>query len=278
MTREEARARFMALAGRSDACPALDRAALLIAAEEHPLLEVDVWIGRLDEIAMAARRHDRPERPPHMRVLALAEWLSSEMGFHGNESNYNDVRNSYLHEVIDRRTGIPITLSVIYIEIARRLGFELRGVGMPGHFLVKCRDEEREILLDPFNGGRLLSMEDCREMVDRMYGGSMPFRAEFLAAVTTRQILTRMLQNLKSIYLNAKDHARTLSVIERVLILNPDLVTEIRDRGLVCLGMGRYAQARIDLEDYLRRSPQAGDARRIREQLTQLKQKQARLN
>ena len=278
MTREEARARFTEMVEREENCLELDRAALLIAAEEYPFLDVDVYIGRLDEIAMAARRHDRPEEESHSRILALAEWLSSEMGFRGNAGNYYDVRNSFLHKVIDRRVGIPITLSVVYIEVARRLGLDLRGVGMPGHFIVKFRDEEQELLLDPFNGGRRLTIENCREMIEQMYGGSMPFRAEFLAAVTKRQILTRMLQNLKSIYSTGKDYARTLCVIERVLILNPDLVTEIRDRGLVCFGMGRYAQARNDLETYLRRSPDAVDAQLIQERLTQLKQKQARLN
>ncbi|MDX2029535.1 MAG: transglutaminase-like domain-containing protein [Blastocatellia bacterium] len=278
MTREEARARFTAEVEREEARLELDRAALLIAAEEYPFLEVEAYIGRLDEIATAARRHDRLEDEPQARILALAEWLSSEMAFRGNAGNYYDVRNSFLHKVIDRRVGIPITLSVVHIEIARRLGLELRGVGMPGHFIVKCRDEAQEILLDPFNGGRRLTIEDCREMIEQMYGGSMPFRAEFLATVTKRQILTRMLQNLKSIYSNAKDYARTLAVIERVLLLNPDLTTEIRDRGLVNVGMGRYAQARHDLETYLRRNPGAVDATQIQERLNQLKQKQARLN
>ena len=211
-------------------------------------------------------------------MLALAAWLADEMEFRGNADNYYDLRNSLLHEVIERRVGIPITLSVVYMEIARRLGLELRGVGMPGHFIVKCIGDGEELLLDPFNGGRRLSLDNCREMIARMYGDTMAFRAEFLAAVTKRQILTRMLQNLKGIYSNAREYARTLRVIDRILLLNPDSPAEFRDRGLILLGMERYARARADLEAYLRHSPDAADAPKIRERLAQAKQKQARLN
>src|SRR5262249_52034826 len=161
--------------------------------------------------------------------------------------------------------GIPITLSVLFLEIARRIGLKLFGVGMPGHFVVKFVGDENEILIDPFNGGRLLSEEKCRGMIEEMYGGEMKIQPAFLFSVTKKQILARMLQNLKGIYARAGNHHKTLGAIERALIIHSweesDGANEIRDRGLVYSGMGRYGMAMADLEEYLRRAPQAPDVK-----------------
>ncbi len=278
MTKEEARAKFAEMAARNEHDLELDGAALLIAAEEYPHLEVEKYLDQLASFAELAGRRDERDADPLIRITRLSNFLSDELGFRGNVENYFDARNSFLNDVIDRRTGIPITLSVVYIEVARRIGLQLFGVGMPGHFIVKYADEEREVLIDPFNGGRLLSEEKCREMIEELYGGRMKFHPSLLRVVTKKQILTRMLQNLKGIYARVGDQHKTLGVIERALLVNPDVTGEIRDRGLVYFGMERYAAALADLEEYLRRAPQAADAKEVKERIKQLRQRQAQLN
>ena len=228
-------------------------------------------------------RQQQPSRDdlfadPVTRIMRLNEVLFSEFGFRGNTDQYFDARNSFLNDVLDRRTGIPITLSVVYLEVARRIELPLVGVGLPGHFLVKYDDGAQEILLDPFHSGRLLTEDDCRAKIAEMYQGEMRFHKALLAAVSKRQILLRMLRNLKGIYAQAKDHAKTLSVIERLLLLAPEADTELRDRGLVHFGLQRYAEARADLEAYLRRAPQASDAKDIKDLLAKVRQRQAQLN
>jgi regulator of sirC expression with transglutaminase-like and TPR domain len=278
MTKDEARAQFAEMVARNENNLELDRAALLIAAEEYPHLEIESYLDRISGFAGMARRNDNPDEEPLIRIMRLADLISGELGFRGNTGNYFDALNSFLNDVIDRRTGIPITLSVIYIEIARRIGLELSGVGMPGHFIVKYSGAEGEILIDPFNGGQLLSEEKCQAMIEELYGGEMTFHPAFLRAVTKKQILSRMLQNLKGIYSRSGDYHKTLAAIERALLIDPDSATEIRDRGLACFSLEKYAPALADLEEYLRRAPQSADAGQIRERIKQLRQKMAQLN
>lgn len=278
MKREEARARFAELATREENDWELDYAALLIAAEEYPHLEIEKYLEQLDAFALLAAAQDAPHADPLTRLKRLNRVLFDELHFRGNSEDYYDAHNSFFNNVIDRRLGIPITLSVVYIEVARRLGLRLFGVGMPGHFLVKYIDDEQTLLLDPFNGGRLLTEAQCRAMIEQTYEGALSFQPWFLYAVTKKQILTRMLQNLKGIYARAQDHHKTLAAIERVLLINPGLTAELRDRGLVYFGMGRYAAAQADLKEYLRRAPEAEDAKEINTRLAQLRQLLARLN
>ncbi|MEO6726651.1 MAG: transglutaminase-like domain-containing protein [Blastocatellia bacterium] len=282
MTREEARARFAEAVVRDENDLELDQASLLIAAEEYPGLEIEDYLAQLDRLAEIAKTEDDSSASPLVRIMRLRHLLFDEWGFRGNTGNYHDARNSFLNQVIDRRTGIPITLSVIYLEVARRIGLKLFGVGMPGHFIVKYPSDlsadEQEIFVDPFHGGRLLTEEQCRKIIDEAYKGEMKFQSAFLRAVTRKQILIRMLQNLKAIYANALDHHKMLSVIERILLITPDAITEIRDRGLVLFARSRYSEARVDLEEYLRRKPMAEDVAEIKKQLSQLRQRQALLN
>ena len=172
-------------------------------------------------------------------------------------------------------------MSVVYLEIARRLGLTLQGVSLPGHFIVKYQDpdgeNDDEIFIDPFNEGRLLSEEDCFRMVLQMYQGRVVFERRLLDAVTKRQILARMLQNLKGIYARANDHAKTLSAIERVMLIHP-AAEELRDRGLVLAALNRYPPAIADLESYLRTKPEPEEAKAIQEKLKELKQRQAQWN
>jgi len=282
MTKEEARAKFAEMVARSESDLELDLAALLIAAEEYPRLDVQYYLDQIGSIADLARSRDDLCADPLPRIMRLGDLLFGELGFRGNAENYFDARNSFLNDVIDRRTGIPITLSVLYLEIARRIGLKVFGVGLPGHFIVKFAHNEHEILIDPFNGGRLLTEEKCRELIEEMYRGEMAFHPAFLYAVTKKQILARMLQNLKGIYARACDHHKTLGAIERALLIHSEIgaggANEIRDRGLVYSGMGRYALALADLEEYLKLAPQSLDAKEIEERIRQLRNKQAQLN
>ena len=285
MTPAEARAQFNTQIQRDESSNdmglELDRAALLIAAESYPSLEVESYLRQLDELAAQARANDVPHASPVTRILRLNDLMYGEWGFHGNAEDYYDARNSFFNEVLDRRTGIPITLSVVYMEVARRLGLPLVGVGLPGHFIVKYQppdtEDEDEIFIDPFNEGRLLLEEDCFRMVLQMYQGRVVFERRLLDTVTKRQILARMLQNLKGIYARANDHAKALSAIERVMLIQP-AAEELRDRGLVLAALHRYPQAIADLESYLRTKPEPEEAQAIQEKLKELKQRQAQWN
>jgi regulator of sirC expression with transglutaminase-like and TPR domain len=280
MTKDEARKQLTDLIARGESSLLLDRAALLLAAEEYPAMQVDEYIAQLDALAEDARRRMTLGElfDPLECATALATYLFDEGRFTGNDKDYFDARNSFLNDVMDRGIGIPITLSVVFIEVARRLGIKLFGIGMPGHFLVKHSDDNREVFFDPFNGGRVLTEADCRAMIEKLYNGRVSFEYSFLHAVTKKQILTRMLQNLKNVYASASDLHKLLGVIERLLILTPDALLEIRDRGLTYYGLKKYSQARADLETYLRRIPHAGDKNKIKEVLSDVRQRQAQLN
>lgn len=278
MTQEQTRTEFAEIVARNEDNLELDRAALLMAAEEYPNLDVEAYLSLLDNFAEQARARDDSFADPLTRIMRLGNLVFDDLGFRGNAENYYDARNSFLNNVIERRTGIPITLSVVMMEIGRRIGLTLYGVGMPGHFLVKYVDEEQEIFADPFHGGRIVDENRCRQMVEEMYNGQLPFSASFLNAVTKKQILSRMLQNLKGIYARANDHFKLLSATDRALLITPNSTTEIRDRAMACFSLKRYAEARTGFEDYLRREPEAADAAKIKSLLAELRLRQAQLN
>lgn len=269
---------FARLVNRPGTAIDLAEAALLIAKEEYPGLEVARYLSRLEGMAAEVRARVGSAEEPHRLIAGLGEYLFQDQGFHGNTEEYYDPRNSFLNDVLDRRTGIPITLSTVYMEVGRRLGVCLHGVGMPGHFLVKYAGPDEEIVIDPFNGGAILSPADCQRILDRIYAGKLTFEPGFLITVGTRQILTRMLNNLKAIYFNSRDYAKALGVVERLLILDPQAVSEIRDRGLLSSQLKRYAGAVADLERYLRLAPEAEDVRVIRDHLRAIRQRVVSLN
>ncbi len=256
----------------------LAEATLLIAKEEYPSLEVADYLGRLENMAEHVRTLVGTTVNPHRLIASLNEYLFQRLGFRGNTQDYYDPRNSFLNEVLDRRTGIPITLSIVYMSVAHRSGLCLQGVGMPGHFLVKYVAQGEEIVIDPFNGGAKVSSSDCQRLMDHVYGGKLAFQPRFLAAVGTRQILFRMLSNLKGIYCNAQEYGKALGVVERLLILDPRVPNEIRDRGLLLCQLKRFAEATLALERYLRLMPAAEDAEVIREHLRSLRERVATLN
>jgi regulator of sirC expression with transglutaminase-like and TPR domain len=272
----KARARFAALVQR-DPVP-LDEAALAVAMEEYPSLDVEEYLVRLDGLGERVRGHSPGPLRAATALGALRRVLHEEEGLRGNEEDYYDPRNSFLNEVLDRKVGIPISLSVIWIEVARRAGLELQGVGFPGHFLAKYASPSGpEVFVDAFNGGEMLSAEECVARYRARTGGRDLDR-RFLAGVAPRQILSRMLQNLKRVYLERRDDVRTYAVLDRILLLSPDQIEAVRDRGLVAARLGGGVAAIQDLEAYLARMPSAADAEDVKKVLAVLRGKRNLVN
>lgn len=259
----------------------LARSALLIAAEEEPNLDVARYLGRIDEMGHQARwRLSHSDREP---ISAFNDFMFQEIGFGGNRDNYYDPRNSFLSYVIDRHSGIPITLSVVYMEVGRRAGLEVEGVGLPGHFIVRARvpgqarQDSVATLVDPYEG-TTLDESDCQERLNEVYNGSVALAEEHLRAATNREILVRMLTNLKIIYTRAKLHRQALAAVERILLVTPEAVAERRDRGMLLGELGRLPEAMEATRSYLQRVPAAEDAAVVQEHLNVLMRQQALQN
>ncbi len=273
-----ARQRFATMMAEGEEAINLAEAALLIAQEEYADMDCSAYLDRLDRMADKVDRRLSNEKDPRGQLDALNRYLFETVQFRGNSEDYHDPRNSFLNEVLDRRTGIPITLSTVYLEVGWRLGMPLHGIGFPGHFLVKYSSPEGDIVIDPFHQGTILSEEDCQNRLDQMYGRRVQFGQTLLAAATKRQILIRILTNLKGIYVTAKDHRRALAAVDRILLINPGLDREIRDRGILRMQLEQTPQGIADLERYLTTSPQAEDAEEVRARLRKWRQAQASLN
>ena len=256
----------------------LGRAALVIAQMEYPDLEVEPYLKRMDRLATVIKDLVGDEDSVFRLLACINIVLFKQEGFQGNRSNYYDPKNSFLNDLIDRKMGIPITLSVLYQEVARRAGLTLHGVGFPGHFLLKHIDHGEEIIIDPFNGGEVRSDAELQSLLDEIYPGKAVLKFEFLSPVSKRQILKRMLINLRGIYLHQGDFLRCLSVEERLVILEPNPVREYRDRGLLHLRLKNFPQALEDLETYLRLASDAKDVDEIREQVSSLKKRVTQLH
>ena len=275
MNEGKARARFAALINR-DPVP-LDEAALAIAEEEYPRLEPEEYLVRLDRLAERVRVKAPAGRSATL-LHAVRKVLFEEDGYRGNEVDYSDPRNSFLNEVIERRLGLPITLCVLYIEVGRRAGLALHGVGFPGHFLAKyVSPSGAEVFVDAFNGGEMLSTDECVARYRARTGGRDLDRRH-LAAIAPRQTLARMLHNLKRTYLERRDDVRAWWVLDRILLLTPGQLEATRDRGLVSARLGVAAAAERDLEAYLSRSGTAADAAEIRRVLAGLRGRRPLVN
>jgi regulator of sirC expression with transglutaminase-like and TPR domain len=246
----------------------LARAALVMGQFEYPDLDVAAYLDRLDYLAEIAGRTIASADLP---ALMLAQFLFDKLGFTGDSENYTDPRNSFLNEVLERRLGIPISLSVLFLEVAQRTGVRAEGVGLPGHFIVRVvLDSGQVIYLDPFHRGAILSEDDCRERVRSLTDGRLPISEAFLNPVNARYILTRMLNNLKNFYTAAGDFYRASKVVERLLILNPGNPSETRNLGLLYGLLGKRRQAVALLEEYLRNWPDASDAAVIKQHIVEL--------
>jgi regulator of sirC expression with transglutaminase-like and TPR domain len=250
MDRSDIWKEFIRIAASPDDEIDLARAALLIAATEYPELDIESQLGLLDSLASAASRRFGEERDPFFCINTLNEYLFDEVGFRGNQEDYYDPRNSFLNEVLSRRLGIPITLSLVCIEVGKRLDIPLIGIGMPGHFLIRHWDAE-DLFIDPFYGGILLSEEECAQRLWEITQNSLHWNPRYLSPVSNREFIARMLRNLKGIYLEQPDYSRALAMIDRLVVLQPEVAHERRDRGLVYYQLGHYQEALADLQSYL---------------------------
>ena len=237
----------------------LGKAALCFAQLEYPDLDIGACLASLDRIADRIRCQLGNCFYPLKIVRAINRTLYEEWGFRGNSREYYDPRNSYLNEVLERRRGIPISLSIVYLEIAKRLRFPMVGIGLPGHFLLRPDFEEVGIFVDAFNGGNVIFVQDCEALLQRIYQRSIPLEPHFLEPVGNRQILARMLINLKAIYLDHQQFEKSLELIDLISILLPDRPIELRDRGVAYYHLGQYSQATADLLRYLSLQPAALD-------------------
>lgn len=248
----------------------LAKAALYIAQEEAPDIAPDEYLNALDIMADEVKQRLPRQLYPLRIIQTINRYLYEDFKFSGNTADYYDPRNSFLNHVLDCRTGIPITLSLVYLEIAQRIDFPMIGIGMPGHFLIRPDFEDAGIYVDAFNRGEILFPEDCKNRLSQIYGQPVELQPAFLAPVSRRQILARMLSNLKAIYLNQGDRIRALAAIERILLLFPDAAGERRDRGILYYQFGRWQESRQDLEMYLTNIPHAEDAAIVRQLLERM--------
>jgi regulator of sirC expression with transglutaminase-like and TPR domain len=248
----------------------LARAALLVAKEEYAQLPVDLYVARLDQMAEEARDRLSSETAGPVVLQELIRTLYERHGFKGNTEAYHDPRNSLLNDVLDRGLGIPLTLSIILLEVGWRLGLPVEGVNFPAHFLVRYRGSAENILVDPFDPESLRFEDQAQEILDRQFGGMVRMRTEFLRTATKRDMILRLLLNLKTLYMNARDAVRTLAVTDRILLLRPGAPGELRDSGMLLARIGQLPEARERLTQYLEMAPEAPDATRIRTLLQKL--------
>lgn len=263
---------FDEYAAQPDDALDLLQGALLIAKDEYPSLDLGAQVARVDALAAPLRAAGVEGLPIGGQIAALAEHLFDRRGFRGNERDYYDPRNSYLNVVLDRGLGIPITLSVIYIEVAERVGITAQGVAFPGHFLVRVDGSDAPRIVDPFHGGIELDRNALAGLLERA-GDRRKLDDTLLEPTPERMVLVRMLMNLRSIYASRGDYPRLLVVLDRIVDLLPDAAREVRDRGLLAARLGAPEAAVDDLEHYLRLAPHAGDVAEVRRIIDRLEQR-----
>jgi regulator of sirC expression with transglutaminase-like and TPR domain len=264
------RQRFAEMIRRPEAEIDLARTALLVAAENDPTLDVEAELARLDAWAEELGRRFDPSWNNLQRLARLRAFMYEELGFKGDVRGYYSPENSLLHSVMTRRLGIPLTLSIVFMEIGWRLGIPFEGVGFPGHFLVRLTGEPGDLLLDPYDHAVSVHEEDCRRMIQLTTGGTVPYDPSMIRSLGKRDMLARLLFNLKVACLKAGDDSGALSAVERLLLLHPDDPPELRDRGLLLYRMDRYREAQATLRAYLRVRPQALDREVIERHLAAL--------
>ncbi|MBI3400547.1 MAG: transglutaminase family protein [Acidobacteria bacterium] len=278
--------------------PDLAIAALMIARVEYPKLDAGPYLDRLDALGREAERRVATAGPDiDARVRALNAYLFGELRFAGNQVQYEDPRNSFLNEVLDRRTGIPITLALLYMEVARRAGVRVEGINFPGHFLLRCPARpglpySDDLIIDAFRGGALLSRDDCREILRGVGDDALDpdadealLDARLAAHASKPQILARMLVNLKGVYVRMHSYPQARDITELLLAVNPSAINELRDRGLLAYNLRDFSAALRDLQAYLQLSnaaPLADEERKehaqIWEHVKALRRRVASLN
>ncbi len=285
--RQRVRRAFTSLISQEDTSIDLARAALLIAAEEYPELDIAYYLSLLEALAQRvrlsleenAKAGSGPLSSPQMDALqVLNSVLFEQEHFRGNRAHYNDPQNSFLNRVLERRLGIPLTLSLLYMEIGKRLGLHIEGIGMPFHFIVRCTIAEQTIYIDPYEKGRFLTEEDCRLRLMRVFKHAENLDPHWMEPLSHKQLLIRMLTNLKHIYIQQSDFQRALTACDRILLLDPTLPIERRDRGVIHFQLKYYARALRDLTAYLELAPQADDLHEVKQQIKLIRQMIAMMN
>ena len=272
---------FMKIVSGPDEEINLAEAALVIASEEYIDLDIAAYLARLDDMAATLKRRLRPDISSADTIIALNRFLFTELGFTGNTTDYYDPRNSFLNEVLDRKCGIPITLALVYIEIGRRIGLPVQGVSFPAHFLVKCLMREGTVVLDPFARGVSLSFEEIKQRVKSINNDMEPPRsvvASMLATASNKDILVRLLRNLKAIFSHHREWLKALTATDRIISAMPDLAEEYRDRGMIYLNLECFRAALFDFQAYLKMLPVAQDADAVRIKVVELQGAASRLN
>jgi regulator of sirC expression with transglutaminase-like and TPR domain len=255
------------------------RAGLLLAREcAYPDLRPSDYLIRLEDLAAEAKPFLEICHTPDAKGMALAEFLFQTAGFRGNTDDYSDPRNSYLNQVLDRRLGLPIRLSVIFLELAEQLGLPARGVGMPGHFIVSVFGDDGPCYLDPFNAGRHLTVDECAVLAQGALGREAGFDPTWLSPTPRRDIVARMLNNLRGFYVSVEDWPMAIRIVERLVVLQPAAIVHVRDLGVLYYRNGAVGRASELLNEYLRRSPGAPDAEAVRNGRDRLREELARLN
>jgi regulator of sirC expression with transglutaminase-like and TPR domain len=273
---DEALDHFRDLVGLPEDALDLALGALLVARVEHPNLSPVHSLRHLDELAAAsgvARVQD-----PLKALHRLREFLFEEEGFKGNADDYYDPRNSCLNDVLERRLGIPITLSLVVMEVGRRVGLDIVGVGLPGHFVVRTQVGTEPVLLDPFDSGAVVTHEQAAALVTRALGRQVALTDAHFAPIGKRQILARVLMNLRGIYCRRGEWDKALAVFDRLLVLDEQSAAHRRDRGTVLVKLGQWHRGAADWERYLQARPEAKDAADVRQQLRRIRQQLATLN
>lgn len=259
--------------------PGLIRAALLFAKEiAYPDLRPSAYLARLDGWAEAAQARCNPDATIAERAGSLSEFLFEQIGLRGNSETYDDPRNSFVNEVVDRRLGLPIALSAIFLELAARVELPAYGIGLPGHFIVGVGEGQPHILLDPFNGGKQITAEAAAALVRQVTGFGGPLKREWLQPMAVEDILARMLLNLRGVYVQAEDWLSAIAVLDRLRQLQPAAAAHVRDLGLLHYRNGSPRRSAQHLEEYLLRHPDATDAKAVRNTLDGLLRQIARLN
>jgi regulator of sirC expression with transglutaminase-like and TPR domain len=276
MINDDARREFTSIASREPV--PLARGALLIAKEEYPALDVDHYLERIAALAREAEPIVHGGSDTVERIQLLSHFLFEQKGFQGNRDEYSDPRNSFLNDVLERRKGIPITLSVIYLEVGRRLGLNLYGISFPTHFLVKAVDERGELVIDPFYDGAILSLEDIRARLAENFGQPVELHPAMLRPIGARATLARMLVNLKIIYLAASDWSRALSALDRILLLDPRSVEALAERGGLFERLECFKAALDDFQSFLSIAPEHPGADNARESVLRLVRQVALIN
>ncbi|MBN1947211.1 MAG: transglutaminase family protein [Bradymonadales bacterium] len=274
-TRDEAlRLEFAHQVARCEST-SIARLALQVAAGEYPELLVDLVLDRLEKMARDIRSRLSKNASDGEKIAGLNDYLFNTVCLRGEPSDYYDPKSSYLNEVLTRRCGLPISLCIIYLDVASRLGLPMVGVGLPGHFIVRYTGGGAvgEIFVDPYNNGEMLSRQDCKDLVRRLTSGRLPWHDDFLQGVDNRHIITRLLNNLKSAYLRLADPRRELRIQNYILVVYPDEPHEIRERGLILWRLQSFKGALEDLKRYLKLAPQALDGEEIRQKIAMLTEK-----